>query len=151
MSSAVVLGLLGAVLVLWVSELVPLFVTSLTIPVVLAMAEVGTAAEVLEMRGASAFRYIARQNLAVLCLLVAGVLSFGIITAVVLIFNGALLGIEVAVAVWTGVSLVYLLARFGIRLIFVAPSALKMPAQITEELRQMGADISETKIGRAHV
>ncbi len=41
-------------------------------------------------------------------------------------------------------SLVYLLARFGIRLIFVAPSALKMPAQITEELRQMGADISET-------
>ena len=68
------------------------------------------AAEVLEMRGASAFRYIARQNLAVLCLLVAGVLSFGIITAVVLIFNGALLGIEVAVAVWTGVSLVNLLA-----------------------------------------
>ena len=68
------------------------------------------AAEVLEMRGASAFRYIACQNLAVLCLLVAGVLSFGIITAVVLIFNGALLGIEVAVAVWTGVSLVNLLA-----------------------------------------
>jgi sodium-dependent dicarboxylate transporter 2/3/5 len=45
--AAVVLGLLAAVLVLWVSELVPLFVTSLAIPVVLAVAEVGTAQEVL--------------------------------------------------------------------------------------------------------
>ncbi len=45
--AAVVLGLLAAVLVLWVSELVPLFVTSLAVPVVLAVAEVGTASEVL--------------------------------------------------------------------------------------------------------
>ena len=43
----VVLGLLAAVLVLWISELVPLFVTSLAIPVVLAVAEVATAQEVL--------------------------------------------------------------------------------------------------------
>lgn len=68
------------------------------------------AAEVLEMRGASAFLHIARQNLMVLCLLVAGALSFGIITAVVLILNGVLLGIEVAVAVWTGVPLLKLWA-----------------------------------------
>mgnify|MGYP001825933685 CR=1 FL=1 len=46
-TAAVVLGLLAAVLVLWVSELVPLFVTSLAIPVVLAVAEVATAQEVL--------------------------------------------------------------------------------------------------------
>lgn len=45
--AAVVLGLLAAVLVLWISELVPLFVTSLAIPVVLAVAEVATAQEVL--------------------------------------------------------------------------------------------------------
>ena len=45
--SEVVLALLAAVVVLWVSELVPLFVTSLAIPVVLAVAEVGTASEVL--------------------------------------------------------------------------------------------------------
>ena len=44
---AIVLGLLGAVIVLWVSEIVPLFVTSLAIPVVLAVGEVGTAHEVL--------------------------------------------------------------------------------------------------------
>jgi sodium-dependent dicarboxylate transporter 2/3/5 len=44
---AVVLGLLGAVIVLWVSELVPLFVTSLAIPVVLGVAGVGTSEEVL--------------------------------------------------------------------------------------------------------
>jgi aspartate carbamoyltransferase catalytic subunit len=41
-------------------------------------------------------------------------------------------------------SLVYLLARYGVRLIFVAPPALNMPAEITSELRQMGADLSET-------
>jgi aspartate carbamoyltransferase len=40
-------------------------------------------------------------------------------------------------------SLVYLLARFGTRLIFVAPPALQMPAEITAELRQMGVDVSE--------
>lgn len=44
---AVVLALLGVVIVLWVSALVPLFVTSLAIPVVLAVAGVGTAQEVL--------------------------------------------------------------------------------------------------------
>ncbi len=43
----VVLGLLAAVLVLWISELVPLFVTSLAIPVVLAVADVATAQDVL--------------------------------------------------------------------------------------------------------
>ncbi len=41
--AAVVLGLLGLVVVLWVSEAVPLFVTSLAIPVVLVVAGVGTA------------------------------------------------------------------------------------------------------------
>jgi sodium-dependent dicarboxylate transporter 2/3/5 len=45
--SGVVLALLAAVVILWVSEIVPLFVTSLAIPVVLAVAEVGTASEVL--------------------------------------------------------------------------------------------------------
>jgi sodium-dependent dicarboxylate transporter 2/3/5 len=44
---AVVLGLLGALIVLWVSELIPLFVTSLAVPVVLAVTGVGTAEEVL--------------------------------------------------------------------------------------------------------
>lgn len=44
---AVVLSLLGVVIVLWVSALVPLFVTSLAVPVVLAVAGVGTAQEVL--------------------------------------------------------------------------------------------------------
>jgi len=43
----VVLGLLAAVLVLWMTELVPIFVTSLAVPVVLAVAEVATAQEVL--------------------------------------------------------------------------------------------------------
>ncbi len=43
----VVLALLGVVVVLWVSALVPLFVTSLAVPVVLAVAGVGTAQEVL--------------------------------------------------------------------------------------------------------
>lgn len=41
--SAVVLGVLGAAMVLWVTEAVPLFVTSLAIPVALAVADVGTA------------------------------------------------------------------------------------------------------------
>lgn len=44
-SSAVVLGLLGFVVVLWVSEALPLFVTSLLIPVVLVFSGVGGAAE----------------------------------------------------------------------------------------------------------
>lgn len=43
--SAVVLGLLGFVVVLWVSEAIPLFVTSLLIPVVLVFSGVGGAAE----------------------------------------------------------------------------------------------------------
>jgi len=42
-------------------------------------------------------------------------------------------------------SLVYLLARFDIRLIFVSPSQLKMPAGITEELRGQGVEVSETE------
>lgn len=41
-------------------------------------------------------------------------------------------------------SLVYLLARLGVRLIFVAPTALKMPTEITERLRTIGADVRET-------
>ncbi len=45
--SDVVLGILGAAIVLWVTEAVPLFVTSLGIPVALAVAEVGTAGEAL--------------------------------------------------------------------------------------------------------
>jgi aspartate carbamoyltransferase len=39
-------------------------------------------------------------------------------------------------------SLVYLLARFGIQLIFVSPSVLTMPAEITADLKKMGADVS---------
>ena len=39
-------------------------------------------------------------------------------------------------------SLVYLLARFGIRLFFVSPPALEMPAEITAQLGKMGADVS---------
>ena len=42
-------------------------------------------------------------------------------------------------------SLVYLLARFDSRLIFVSPSQLKMPAGITEELRGQGVEVSETE------
>jgi hypothetical protein len=45
--SAVVLAILGAAIVLWVTEAIPLFVTSLGIPVALAVAEVGTAGESL--------------------------------------------------------------------------------------------------------
>jgi len=41
-------------------------------------------------------------------------------------------------------SLVYLLARFGTRLLFVAPPGLEMPAEITAELRQAGAEVSES-------
>jgi len=40
-------------------------------------------------------------------------------------------------------SLVYLLARLGIRLLFVSPPALKMPAEITADLKKLGADASE--------
>ncbi len=39
-------------------------------------------------------------------------------------------------------SLVYLLARFGIQLIFVSPSVLTMPAEITADLKKMDADVS---------
>ncbi len=45
--SAVVLAILGAAIVLWVTEAVPLFVTSLAIPVALAVAEVGPARDTL--------------------------------------------------------------------------------------------------------
>ncbi len=45
--SAVVLAILGAAIVLWVTEAVPLFVTSLAIPVALAVAEVGPARDAL--------------------------------------------------------------------------------------------------------
>jgi aspartate carbamoyltransferase len=40
-------------------------------------------------------------------------------------------------------ALVYLLVRFGIRLHFIAPPELKMPVEITAELRELGAEISE--------
>ena len=40
-------------------------------------------------------------------------------------------------------SLVHLLVRFGTRLLFVSPSGLEMPAEITAGLRKMGADVSE--------
>jgi aspartate carbamoyltransferase catalytic subunit len=39
---------------------------------------------------------------------------------------------------------VYLLARYGTRLIFVAPSELQMPEELTTELSQMGVEVSET-------
>ncbi len=45
--SDVVLAILGAAIVLWITEAVPLFVTSLAIPVALAVAEVGTAGDAL--------------------------------------------------------------------------------------------------------
>ena len=41
-------------------------------------------------------------------------------------------------------SLVYLLVRFGVRFLFVSPLSLEMPAEITAELRKMGADVSES-------
>ena len=43
----VVLAVLGAAVVLWITEVVPLFVTSLAVPVVLATTSVGTASESL--------------------------------------------------------------------------------------------------------
>jgi aspartate carbamoyltransferase len=42
-------------------------------------------------------------------------------------------------------SLVYLLARFDVRLIFVSPVQLKMPAHITEDLVGQGVDVTETE------
>jgi sodium-dependent dicarboxylate transporter 2/3/5 len=45
--AGIVLGLLGLVVVLWVTEAVPLFVTALIVPVVLGAAGVGTAEEAL--------------------------------------------------------------------------------------------------------
>lgn len=41
-------------------------------------------------------------------------------------------------------SLAYLLVRFGIRLFFVAPPSLEMPAEITADLRKQGANVRET-------
>ncbi|NLE76267.1 MAG: aspartate carbamoyltransferase [Chloroflexi bacterium] len=41
-------------------------------------------------------------------------------------------------------SLTYLLIRFGVKLIFPAPKALEMPAEITADLRKRGANITET-------
>jgi sodium-dependent dicarboxylate transporter 2/3/5 len=45
--TAVVLGLLGLVVVLWISEAIPLFVTSLVIPLVLVLTDVAPAREAL--------------------------------------------------------------------------------------------------------
>ena len=45
--SAIVLGLLGIVIVLWVTEFFPLFVTSLAIPIVLVVFDVATASDAL--------------------------------------------------------------------------------------------------------
>ena len=39
-------------------------------------------------------------------------------------------------------SLVYLLARFGVQLLCVSPSVLAMPAEITADLKKMGAGFS---------
>ena len=39
--------------------------------------------------------------------------------------------------------LVYLLARSGVRLLFVSPPGLEMPAAITADLKKLGAEISE--------
>jgi aspartate carbamoyltransferase len=40
-------------------------------------------------------------------------------------------------------SLTYLLARFGIRLLFISPPGLEMPSEIKADLQKMGADVSE--------
>ena len=40
-------------------------------------------------------------------------------------------------------SLVYLLVRFGIRILLVSPPGLEMPAEITADLWKMGADVKE--------
>jgi aspartate carbamoyltransferase catalytic subunit len=42
-------------------------------------------------------------------------------------------------------SLVYLLARYGTRLLLVAPPSLEMPAEIATEIRGMGVDVQETE------
>jgi aspartate carbamoyltransferase len=42
-------------------------------------------------------------------------------------------------------SLVYLLARFDVRLLLVSPAQLRMPAIITEELLRQGVEASETE------
>ena len=41
-------------------------------------------------------------------------------------------------------SLVYLLVRFGIRLLFVSPPSLEIPAEITADLKRMDADVNES-------
>ena len=40
-------------------------------------------------------------------------------------------------------SLVYLLVRFGLRLLLVSPPGLEMPAEITADLRKIGAEVNE--------
>ena len=42
-------------------------------------------------------------------------------------------------------SLVYVLARFGIRMDFVSPPQLKMPGHITADLQTQGAEVTETE------
>jgi aspartate carbamoyltransferase catalytic subunit len=42
-------------------------------------------------------------------------------------------------------SLVYVLARFDIELIFVSPGQLRMPASITEDLVSQGVEVTETE------
>jgi aspartate carbamoyltransferase catalytic subunit len=64
--------------------------------------------------------------------------------------QGALDGLTVALAGdlkngRTVHSLVYLLARFDVRLMFVSPAQLKMPADITEELLGQGVEVGETE------
>ena len=41
-------------------------------------------------------------------------------------------------------SLSHALVRFGCRLIFASPELLRMPAEIVEDLREHGADVTET-------
>ena len=64
--------------------------------------------------------------------------------------KGTLEGLTVAVAGdlkngRTVHSLVYLLGRYGMRLIFVSPAQLRMPGEITEDLVSQGVDVSETE------
>jgi aspartate carbamoyltransferase len=42
-------------------------------------------------------------------------------------------------------SLVYVLARFGIRMLFVSPPQLRMPPHITEDLQAQGAEVGQTE------
>ena len=42
-------------------------------------------------------------------------------------------------------SLAYLLVRFGVKFYFAAPPGLEMPAEITADLRERGADITEVE------